>query len=276
MADTPDYFKDAMASNDQMIGALSQANQNYKPQGIFANVDPMMLNLAKGFLAPTKTGGFGESISNAAGEVAGPLAQMKQAQMTNLEKIAALKNAQARLAMEQPYYQARADLYSNKADAVGNPVLKSIDEIHLHKSRNDYLTELTKATTEEDKNYWQSLIDSVDSELASRRGVSPKTAPVVPPHVDDNRTTWQTYAPGFLGGLPDPNATPAPAPAPAPQAKAQAAPKAAQQPDENNQPSETPIGATKQVKIGKDNMTATYARDGKWYVVKDGKYHPVE
>ena len=292
MADAPDYYGDAMKSNDQMIGALQQANANYKPQGIFANVDPTMLSLAQGLLAPTKTGGFGESISNAAGAVAGPLAAMKQAQLTNLEKIATLKNAQARLAMEAPYYQARGDYYGARADNFGGVGAGNLSPLDIQRINRNIEALNFQMLGEKDptkKIMYQSQIDAMRKQVNGALGVesdassisaappAPAGAPLTPGNAHER--TWGE----FFSGQPSyvPNAQPEVPTQPAalmslPQASP-AAPKQkpAQQPDATDQSSTLTVGSTKQVKVGKDNLTATYAPDGKWYVVKDGKHYPV-
>ena len=54
-----------LSEYDNSIAPLKAAYQQQAaqgPTGIFANVDPVMLGLAQGFLSPTKSGGFGESI----------------------------------------------------------------------------------------------------------------------------------------------------------------------------------------------------------------------
>lgn len=285
MADTPDYFGNAMQSNDQMIGALQQANAAYKPQGIFANVDPTMLNLAQGLLAPTKTGGFGESISNAAGAVAGPLAQMKATQLTNLEKIAALKNAQARLAMEAPYYQARGDYYGAKADATGDGVMSPLDIKREEGNIADYQAQLRREMGKDNPDIsnidrLNQLITYHQNRVGQAAGVSARppaaAAPAPAPTPDQSSPGIIDTVSNWWNGTP-PKA-PAASGAPAPTApSAPSAPKQPAQQPATPDTTEAPIaGATKQIKIGKDNMTATYAPDGKWYVVKDGKYHPVE
>jgi hypothetical protein len=288
MADTPDYFGNAMQSNDQMIGALQQANAAYKPQGIFANVDPTMLSLAQGLLAPTKTGGFGESISNAAGAVAGPLAQMKATQLTNLEKIAALKNAQARLAMEAPYYQARGDYYGAKADATGgtgdttgvdfSTPLKEQQTLNNQQKYEGQLRALQGADNPDPVaiDRLAQIIDKRKSLIDQHYGVTPRSSATPPAPAP----TPDQSSPGIIDTVSNWwNGTPpkAPAASGAPAPTAPSAPKQPAQQPATPDTTEAPIaGATKQIKIGKDNMTATYAPDGKWYVVKDGKYHPVE
>jgi len=281
MADTPDYFGNAMAANDQMIGALQQANANYKPQGVLANVDPTMLSLAQGLLAPTKTGGFGESISNAAGAVAGPLAQMKQAQMTNLEKIATLKNAQARLAMEAPYYQARGDYYGSRADALGSGDMNALDIKRTQQNIDGWNAQLRREMASDNPDpaeidRLKGLIKFHQDRLSQAAGVVPgsSSTPPAPAPAPD------TSSPGILdtisnwwnGTTPKAGQPEAPVQPAAPAAPKQ---KPAQQPDQPDQAEAPTVGSTKQVKVGKDNLTATYAPDGKWYVVKDGKHYPV-
>jgi len=281
MADTPDYFGNAMAANDQMIGALQQANANYKPQGVLANVDPTMLSLAQGLLAPTKTGGFGESISNAAGAVAGPLAQMKQAQMTNLERIATLKNAQARLAMEAPYYQARGDYYGSRADALGSGDMNALDIKRTQQNIDGWNAQLRREMASDNPDpaeidRLKGLIKFHQDRLSQAAGVVPGSSSTPPAPAPDPDTS----SPGILdtisnwwnGTTPKAGQPEAPVQPAAPAAQKQ---KPAQQPDQPDQAEAPTVGSTKQVKVGKDNLTATYAPDGKWYVVKDGKHYPV-
>jgi hypothetical protein len=65
-------------------------------------VDPMaMLALAQGFLSPTRTGSFGESVGYAAGAAMGPLSKARQADQDRIDKIAKLRETQVKLALEQ-------------------------------------------------------------------------------------------------------------------------------------------------------------------------------
>ena len=105
MADTG--FKDAMGIFDQLI-AQQQAVAAQKPQGIFANVDPVMLGLAQGLLSPTKTGGFGESIGAGLAGAQGPLESIRKRQMDAQNKIMELQLARAKMQMEEPLISARA------------------------------------------------------------------------------------------------------------------------------------------------------------------------
>ena len=103
-------FQNAMDAIDQMIaGQKAQATQ--APTGIFGNVDPVMLGLARGFLSPTRSGGFGESIGLGLAGAEGPLSAMKKQQLDAQNKMQELQLAKAKLLMEEPYYAARADRY---------------------------------------------------------------------------------------------------------------------------------------------------------------------
>ena len=212
MADTTDdYYRDSMAANNEIIGQLQQANANYKPQGIFANVDPTMLSLAQGLLAPTKTGGFGESISNAAGAVAGPLAAMKQAQLTNLEKIATLKNAQARLAMEAPYYQARGDYYGARADTFGSGDMNALDIKRTQQNIDGWNAQLRREMGSDNPDpatidRLKGLIKFHQDKLSQAAGVTPGSsstppAPVPAPVVFSVAPTSQQSTDVFLATL---------------------------------------------------------------------------
>lgn len=103
-----------MAYNDRRIEQLSQ------PRG--SDLDPMaMLALAQGFLSPTRTGSFGESVGNAAGMAIGPLSKARAADADRLEKIDKLRETQVRLVLEQ---QRINDLNKRAAAGYGgDPIL---------------------------------------------------------------------------------------------------------------------------------------------------------
>jgi len=87
--------------NKQLQEQIAQAQAQSQPQGgVLGQVDPNWLALAQGFLSPTKTGGFGESLGNAAGALQGPLAKMKEQQMSAQDRINKLREMQMRLALE--------------------------------------------------------------------------------------------------------------------------------------------------------------------------------
>lgn len=88
------------AQLDQLEKSL--LGQLQKPQGILGQLDPMKLALAQGFFAPTKTGGFGESVSNAVGALQGPLKTMADQNSSIQDKIMQIRLAQAKLAGRSP------------------------------------------------------------------------------------------------------------------------------------------------------------------------------
>jgi hypothetical protein len=87
--------------NQELNDQIAQLQPLTKPQGgVLNQIDPTWLALAQGFLAPTKTGGFGESLGNAAAQLQGPLAKMKEQQMSAMDKINALKQAQMKMQLD--------------------------------------------------------------------------------------------------------------------------------------------------------------------------------
>jgi len=93
-----------MAYDTTQLDSVLQGLQGQlqKPQGILGQLDPMKLALAQGFFAPTKTGGFGESVSNALGSLQGPLKTMADQNSSIQDKILQIKLAQAKLAGTSP------------------------------------------------------------------------------------------------------------------------------------------------------------------------------
>jgi hypothetical protein len=105
MADLSEFEK-----YNQLLGqriAEAQARASSAPTSPLGGIDPAMLALAQGFLAPTKTGAFGESVGSALGAASGPLAAMKKQQLDAQDKVNELMLAQAKLNMEAPYWQRR-------------------------------------------------------------------------------------------------------------------------------------------------------------------------
>jgi len=102
---------------------LNQLKQQTQPQTGLAGLDPVWLAAAQGFLSPTKTGGFGESIANAAGAVQAPLKAIKDQQMSAADKIRAAQEATAKMYLLQ---QQRADAQAhNEAGNVGMEELRA-------------------------------------------------------------------------------------------------------------------------------------------------------
>lgn len=124
-------FKNAMDVFDQLL-AQQQAVAAQKPQGIFANVDPVMLGVAKGFLSPTRTGGFGESIGLGLAGAEAPLESIRKRQTDAQNKIMELQLARAKMQMEEPLISARAEYYSNKGLGGTGPSLSAQSE-HLNR-----------------------------------------------------------------------------------------------------------------------------------------------
>jgi len=108
MADSMNPLQDLYNFNKQRE-ALLQESQS-KPQSPLGNVDPVMLAIAGGMFAPTKTGGFGESISNAANAAAGPLRAIREQQTAAQDKQAQIKEATARLWLMQQKQDRDAEL----------------------------------------------------------------------------------------------------------------------------------------------------------------------
>jgi hypothetical protein len=114
MADSMNPLQDLYNFNKQREAMLQEA-QN-KPQSMLGNVDPVMLAIAGGMFAPTKTGGFGESISNAANAAAGPLRAIRDQQTAAQDKQAQLKEATARLWLMQQKQDRDAENGPDSAD----------------------------------------------------------------------------------------------------------------------------------------------------------------
>ena len=117
---------DFLKNYDTSIAPLKAAYQQQAaqgPTGMFANVDPVMLGLAQGFLSPTRSGGFGESLGLGLAGAQAPLEAIRKRQMTAQEKLAELEATRARMAMEAPYREALAEYYTS-GGAKANPADK--------------------------------------------------------------------------------------------------------------------------------------------------------
>jgi len=122
MADGPLSAAAGYKQYDDLLGqsiAANQARLSAAPTSPLSNVDPVMLSLAQGLLSPTKTGGFGESLGIAANAIQAPLSAMQKQKLDAQGKIDELQLARAKLAMEAPYYAARAEHYGNMGDGTG-------------------------------------------------------------------------------------------------------------------------------------------------------------
>lgn len=195
--DFDQFFQQRFQENQNEIARLQQQT---KPQGgVLNQIDPTWLALAQGFLAPTKTGGFGESLSNAAGQLQGPLAQMKQQQMSAQDKIDKIKETQARLALDYYKAQNRGDddalsLYRDlrneqMIDRLYQPDLRRIDkDIESNKKivhPDNYLAsdeDKAKAKAEIDRlNAQRSEIESKIEDAKAKRGLTGRQSTAAQP-----------------------------------------------------------------------------------------------
>ena len=287
MADYTPEMKSAFGTLDQMI-AQQNAILQQKPTGILGNVDPVMLGLAQGFLSPTRTGGFGESVGAGLRGAEGPLSAIKKQQTDAQNKIMELQLAKAKLAMEAPYWQRRGlgtgsapsersdllaardyDTAAMAAKAEGDFDAAAAYAAKAKELRDRHLTPLAKAAgadaakaaetkdaeakaAEQSPGWWDTFTNIVGSASGMGQG-------------DKGQTQGTKIG---LGGAPTGEKTSAAAPeeakGQAPAAKTEEAP--AEETQTNYYMGDTPP---------KQFPQAQKAPDGKWYVVKDGKYRPV-
>jgi len=298
MADnTTDWQAQANTANANAVSALQNAANASTPKGILGNIDPLWLGAAQGFLAPTKTGSFGESVSNAAADVQSPLSAMRTQQMSALEKIAAIQQANANMNMQAPYYAARADLYGSKADNLDNSgagigvdfstPLKTKQTLATQDNLERQLAAAMGSETPDsvEINRLQQIVATRKRLIDQKMGVqastpSPTTTPPPPPPATPG--LWERLFGTSASAppvAPDQSLMPVGGADTGP-TMANSAPKVPQ--DQPNQPAQSnpnanlTTGSQKRIQIGNDTVTATYAPDGKWYVVKDGKHYPVE
>lgn len=107
MDDFSKNYQSSRGALQDYINQLESSVKNNQPTGFFSNVDPVMLGLAQGFLSPTKTGGFGESIGLGLAGAQAPLEAMRKRQLDAQEKILQTRLATAKLDMEAPYWSRR-------------------------------------------------------------------------------------------------------------------------------------------------------------------------
>lgn len=104
-----DYYSGAT----ELMNQLKQQSQ--APKTGLAGLDPVWLAAAQGFLSPTKTGGFGESVANAADKVQAPLKAIKDQQLSAADKLRTVQEATAKMYMLQ---QQRAQDQANAEAAL--------------------------------------------------------------------------------------------------------------------------------------------------------------
>lgn len=94
---------------DQQVGALQGAGRG--------GPDLALLGLASGFLSPTKTGSFGESLGLGVKGMMSPLQQAQQQELDKAQKIAALRIAQSQLQGNSIQQSIQNQLAGQRADA---------------------------------------------------------------------------------------------------------------------------------------------------------------
>lgn len=167
-----------MAYDSAQLDTLEKSllGQLQKPQGILGQLDPMKLALAQGFFAPTKTGGFGESVSNAVGALQGPLKTMADQNSSIQDKIMQIKLAQAKLSGRSPEDAEEArDNRQNKQ--LQHQAIQS--QIHALELKQMKTPEDDVATHQK----LESLIDQLRKEQATVIGRQPSQPQTAQPGV---------------------------------------------------------------------------------------------
>lgn len=147
-----DYIQ---SSNDYIT-----QNQNAAkgPTGFLGSVDPLWLAAAQGFLSPTKSGSFFESVGNAAGQVQGPLSKMKEQQLSAQDKILAARKAQAELMLRQQQASRDTDM-----DELRKQLIQS--QIAGQKSLIDYRgSQILKAQLQDLQNSYKDSLGRIPPE----------------------------------------------------------------------------------------------------------------
>ena len=229
MADGPLSFATGYKQYDDLLAqavADNQAKLNAAPTSPLSNVDPVMLSLAQGFLSPTKTGGFGESLGIAAGAIQAPLAAMQKQKLDAQGKIDELQLARAKLAMEAPLNAARAANYgSSGKESIAQQRIITTQLLEMIGS-DFYPDTINPATGQPfaDETEWKGLRNLLGRQLYDlgipNSNAAPKAAPksetdssssndtpkddTVPPRPDAQRgTNPETGKPGWF--IPDPD-----------------------------------------------------------------------
>lgn len=254
----------AAAALDQLI-AEQRAQATAAPQGVFSQLDPAVIGLAQGLLTPTKTGSFGESIGQGLAGMQGPLEAMRKQQMASKDKLTELMLAKAKLDMEMPYYQARADYFSNKSD----PSTMSDSEILRNMARANALID-SGNLSQEDEFATKLLLKNYNDEITKRRGITPKPAgePKKEQPADDGVDWWNPLTWG--GGSSSKTE---------PEQKSKSGGESGAGETAPKQGKKSPASQAEELYKGdsppKEFPNAIKHPDGTWYVVKEGKTYPV-
>lgn len=237
MADGPD--KKSFTDNDLMNMLMGQYQAN-QPTGPLSQVNPLWLGAAQGFLSPTKTGSFAESMGSAASGVESPLQAMRKSQMDALEKIANIQNARDRLAMEAPLYQSRANWFDERVAGGGlDPIMRSL---HLKSIVSGLKKQFDDETDPNKKEQIRLNLEIANEQLRQSLGAQQYQPPAAPQQQPD--TGWSWYNPFSWGsGSSTPAQAPSAQPAqPAPVAPQQtAAPKQTAAPAQKGAKAPTPL-----------------------------------
>lgn len=258
---------------NEQIGQLQQPVQ--QQGGFLSGVDPVMLSLASGLLSPTKTGAFGESIGLGLQAVQSPLAEARRQEAARADKLAALQNAQAKLAM---------DLYEVQTGGKNKDSPRALAATYNNSAAN---LERNAAITMDDAKKAEML--SLASEYRKRAnailGISvpePKVEPT-PEKKDEgdfgkkvkeigtSALEWVTgrdYGGKKTSEQPEAGVTEDTSEQPETGVTDEGLPA-----EEETVPADNPFYTGD--KPPKDQPGAIKAPDGKWYVVKEGKHYPV-
>ena len=279
--DYKSYFNENMGALKQLLAQQEQIAGSSQPTGMFANVDPVMLGLASGLLAPTKTGGFGESLSSGLAGAQAPLEAMRKRQMDAQEKILQTRLAAARLATDM----ARAERYGAGTPSERSDLLaaRDYDQAAMQAaSEGDDVTAASYRATAKALRDRHAVKTSVGATAPASAASTDATKDTESHWYDPS--TWES----FKGKPTEPTITSAligekPSGEKPSKAKSinEALAEGAKGKAQAEAPAEAPAEAAPETnfytgdKPPKQFPQAQKAPDGKWYVVQDGKYRPV-
>lgn len=165
-----------MAYDSAQLDTLEKSllGQLQKPQGILGQLDPMKLALAQGFFAPTKTGGFGESVSNAVGALQGPLKTMADQNSSIQDKIMQIRLARSKLPGRSPEdaEDARNERFEKRM--LKNTLDKEISE--LERSYKSVINDPDKAEEAKRAKEQVEALRAQRDELVGLKRKTPQTA----------------------------------------------------------------------------------------------------
>ena len=155
---------------DEIVQGLQSKIQ--QPQGVLGQLDPMKLALAQGFFAPTKTGGFGESVSNALGSLQSPLKTMADQNSSIQDKILQIRLAQAKLKSQK---EKETDLGADVNDYARLSQIEKqyreqygLDDSRLYKPDGSFRSPEAEATFAERKRQYDAAIGPARSAIERR------------------------------------------------------------------------------------------------------------